>query len=216
MHVTINPYRPHSWRMFYTGLCMRERGRIQRIGLAHSDDLYHWEKDSSGHYPLEISGEHYETSLDEGRQWGSFRDPFCYQENGRVYLLATARTNEGPVIRRGCAALMAETAENQFEFLPPILSTMHYDELEVPNLLRLHSLYYLIASIREDVKVHYWWADKLTGPYKNYADNVLMPQGNYAARVSQTKDTTLIWNFFFKGLTTSGDHLMAPPKESWL
>lgn len=213
MHVTPNPYRPNAWRMFYTGLCMRERGRVQRIGLADSDDLYHWEKNVSANYPLEISGEHYETGLNEGRLWVSFRDPFCYHEDGRVYLLATARTNKGPIIRRGCVSLAQETAENEFEFLPPIFSPTLYDELEVPNLVKLNNRYYLIASIREDIKVHYWWADKLVGPYRNYADNVIMPQGNYAARVSQKDGTTLLWNFFFKGLTTKGHHLMAPPKE---
>ena len=56
MHITPNPYKEGAWRMFYTGLCMRERGRIQRVGLAHSDDLFHWEKDQSGKYPLEVAG----------------------------------------------------------------------------------------------------------------------------------------------------------------
>jgi beta-fructofuranosidase len=40
-----------------------------------------------------------------------------------------------------------------------------------------------------------------------------MPQGNYAARVSEKNGRHLVWNFFFKGLTTRGSHLMAPPKE---
>jgi beta-fructofuranosidase len=213
MHVTPNPYEEGAWRMFYTGLCLRESGRVQRIGLAHSPNLYDWVKDDSGNYPLEISGDHYETSLNEGRLWVSFRDPFCYQEDGRTYLLATARTNKGPIIRRGCAALAEETAENKFEFLPPIFAPMRYDELEVPNLIKLKNRYYLIASIREDVKVHYWWANELTGPYYNYSDNVLMPQGNYAARISHVDGKTLMWNFFFKGLSTKGYHLMAPPKE---
>jgi len=213
MHVSANPYRPGSWRMFYTGLCMRERGRIQRIGLAHSTDLYNWEKDNSGNYPLEITGEYYENSLGDGRFWVSFRDPFCYHDDGHVYLLATARSNKGPLIRRGCVAFAEEMEENKFEFLPPLFAPLHYDELEVPNLIKLNDRYYLIASIREDIKIHYWWANHLNGPYYNYADNVLMPQGNYAARVSQSEDTILLWNFFFKGLTTKGEHLMAPPKE---
>ena len=44
MHVTRDPRRPDRWRMFYTGLSRREQGRIQRIGLAVSDDLFHWRK----------------------------------------------------------------------------------------------------------------------------------------------------------------------------
>ncbi len=213
MHVSPNPYKPGAWRMFYTGLCMGERSRIQRIGLALSDDLFNWEKVKTTPYPLEIPGEHYEHSLDEGRHWVSFRDPFCYIENGKVYLVAAARVNKGPVIRRGCVAFIKELKENNFEFHPPLFQPMHYDDVEVPNIFKLKDRYYLLGSIREDVKVHYWWADKLEGPYKNYADNVLMPQGNYAARVSQEENEYLVWNFFYKGLTTKGRHLMAPPKE---
>lgn len=213
MHVTPDPYTPGAWRMFYTGLCMRERGRIQRVGLARSNDLYAWHKDTSGTYPLEIPDAHYESRLDEGRHWVSFRDPFCFQENGHVYLLAAARVNQGPIIRRGCVALAREVVQDQFEFKPPLFHPMRYDDIEVPSLVKLNDRYYLIGSIREDIKVHYWYADALEGPYRNYNDNVLLPQGNYAARVSRDGDTYLVWNFFFKGLTTRGYHLMAPPKE---
>lgn len=213
MHVTPDPHRPGAWRMFYTGLCMQERGRVQRIGLARSDDLYHWQKDTSGQYPLEVSGDAYEHRVDEGREWVSFRDPFCYRENGRCYLLATARVAHGPIIRRGCVALAEEVAPDRFELRPPLFHPMRYDDVEVPGLLKLNGRYYLIGSIREDVKVHYWWSDNLLGPYRNYADNVLLPQGNYAARISWDGQRYLVWNFFYKGLTTKGEHLMAPPKE---
>jgi beta-fructofuranosidase len=215
MHISPNPHQPEAWRMFYTGLCMRERGRIQRVGLAHSQDLYDWEKDDSGEFPLEIPAEHqYEHSLEEGRHWVSFRDPFCFSEDGDMYLVAAARVNHGPVIRRGCVALAREVGENRFQFLPPLFHPMRYDDIEVPSVVKIKNRYYLIGSIREDVKVHYWHAEQCQGPYHNFSDNVLMPQGNYAARVSQEEDGRfLIWNFFFKGLSVKGEHLMAPPKE---
>lgn len=213
MHVSPNPHQPGAWRMFYTGLCMGEHGRIQRVGLAHSTDLYHWEKDTSGAYPLEISSRFYEHSAREGRAWVSFRDPFCYREDGQTYLIAAARVKNGPIIRRGCIALAREVDENQFQFEPPLFHPMHYDDIEVPNLVNLDGRYFLIGSIREDIKVHYWYADTLRGPYLNFHDNVLLPQGNYAARVSRDDGRWLIWNFFYKGLTTRGEHLLAPPKE---
>ena len=213
MHVSPNPYKPGSWRMFYTGLCMGDRSRIQRIGLALSDDLYNWEKSKSDSYPVEVKGMIYESSIKQGRHWVSFRDPFCYCEDEKVFLLAAGRVNKGPVIRRGCVALVEEKNENKFEFKPPLFQPMHYDDVEVPNLFKLNGRYYLIGSIREDVKVHYWWSDKFKGPYQNFADNVLLPQGNYAARISKEGERYLIWNFFFKGRTTKGKHLMAPPKE---
>jgi beta-fructofuranosidase len=213
MHVSPDPYRKGAWRMFYTGLCLEDRGRIQRVGMARSNDLYYWEKDASGTFPLEIPGSYYEHELAEGRHWVSFRDPFCYQENGETYLLAAARSKSGPLVRRGCVALVRESAENQYEFLPPLFRPMQYDDLEVPNLARIGNRYYLVGSIREDVKVHYWWADSFEGPYRNFSDNVLLPQGNYAARLSTVESGYLVWNFFTKGLSAQRTNLMAPPKE---
>ena len=213
MHVSPDPYNEGAWRMFYTGLSMREQGRVQRIGLARSKDLYTWEKDTSGDYPLEISGDKYETSVDEGRHWVSFRDPFAFMEDGTCYLLAAARVNKGPIIRRGCAALVKEVAENEFEVLPPLFHPRRYDDFEVPTLVKMQNRYYLLGSIREDVKVHYWCADTLHGPYLNFYDNVILPQGNYAARVCHDGERVLIWNFFYKGRTTQGDHMLPPPKE---
>jgi beta-fructofuranosidase len=213
MHVSPDPYHPGCWRMFYTGLCLREHGRIQRVGLAHSNDLYVWHKDTTETFPLEIPNHSYESSVDEGRHWVSFRDPFCFQENGQVYLLAAARVNHGPIIRRGCVSLAKEIAENTFEFSAPLFHPMRYDDVEVPNIVKLRNTYYLLGSIREDLKVHYWYSDKFEGPYRNFSDNVLLPQGNYAARVCWDEDRYLLWNFFYKGLKPKGEHFMAPPKE---
>ncbi len=44
MAVTPDPVQSGRWRMFYTGLSRRDQGRVQRVGLAYSDDLYHWRK----------------------------------------------------------------------------------------------------------------------------------------------------------------------------
>ena len=215
MHVSPDPHRAGSWRMFYTGLCIREAGRVQRIGIARSDDLYAWEKVSGEDLPLEIPGDHYEHSVDEGRHWVSFRDP-CYVRVGdRGFLLAAARSNEGPVIRRGCVALAEEVAPDRFEFHPPLYYPRRYDDVEVPGLINLRDRFYLIGSIREDVKVHWWHAEDLTGPYRNFSDNVLLPRGNYAARVlvDEGDGRVLVWNFFNKGGDIGGDHLLPPPKE---
>ncbi len=221
MHVSRNPFHEGNgkgaWRMFYTGLCLQEQGRIQRIGVAYSDDLYTWRKAESDAYPVTAPSEYYESSLDEGRHWVSFRDPFYIAADDHKCLLVAARINEGPIIRRGCVALLSEEAENQFVAHPPLFHPGRYDDVEVPNVIQMGEHYYLIGSIREDVKVHYWYAHEFAGPYRNFADNVLMPQGNYAARIcydpTHEGGTYLIWNFFFVGLNTQGKHLLAPPKQ---
>jgi beta-fructofuranosidase len=213
MHVTPYPHHPQTWRMLYTGLSMSEQGRIQRVGAARSTDLYRWERVENG-YPLEVPSPPYEASAEEGRRWVSFRDPFYFRSDGEGYLLATARVDHGPIIRRGCIALARETSPDHFEFLEPLYHPMRYDDLEVPGVFEIDGTHYLVASVREDIKVHYWYADDLRGPYRNFSDNVLMPQGNYAARVATGPDgTILVWNFFFSHGHIHGDHLLPPPKE---
>ncbi len=219
MHVTPDPDRPGSWRMFYTGLARAEFGRVQRIGLARSDDLYSWTRCESGAYPLEVSGEYYESSAEEGRKWVSFRDPFFYHdpETGERLLLTSARVRHGPMIRRGCVGLARETAPDIFEFAAPLYQPGLYDDVEVPNLFRMNGHYFLMGSIREDTKIHYWWSDSLDGPYENFFDNVLLPSGNYAARVCRMGDKVLLFNFFARKETHHGremiTRLLPPPKE---
>ena len=212
MHVSPDPHRG-GWRMFYTGLKRSEQGRVQRIGAAHSPDLYTWTK-LYARFPLEITGEHYETDLYHDRRWVSFRDPFYYHEDGRRLLLASARAGRGPEVRRGCVAVARETGEDAFEFLEPLHWPRHYDEIEVPGLIKIDGRYFLIGSCREDVKVRYWFADRLEGPYENFFDNVLMPQGNYAARpMWNHAGEPLVWSFFFRRTADRGRHQMLPPPK---
>lgn len=215
MHVSPDPANAGGWRMFYTGLSMGEQGRIQRIGAARSDDLYQWERVVDNGYPLEIQPPRYEASVDEGRHWVSFRDPFYVRHDDTGYILASARVGHGPMIRRGCVALARETAPDRFEFLPPLYHPGRYDDVEVPSVFEAEGRFYLIGSIREDVKVHYWYAENFLGPYRNYSDNVLLPQGNYAARVSSDPTTgdLLVWNFFHAEADGRGDRLLPPPKQ---
>ncbi|QDV53980.1 glycoside hydrolase family protein [Gimesia fumaroli] len=44
MHVSPDPHQPGRWRMFYTGVSRRDQGKKQRLGMAVSDDLFHWQK----------------------------------------------------------------------------------------------------------------------------------------------------------------------------
>ncbi|MEM6562686.1 MAG: glycosyl hydrolase [Planctomycetota bacterium] len=235
MHVSIDPacFGTDSirWRMFYTGLSRRDHGYVQRVGLAVSDDLYQWEKvrvnwppdqrrngdataDYESCFPLCAQEPHYEDSLDEGRRWVSWRDPFFFSDDGKSYLLTAARVPDGPVIRRGCVGLSEEVEPGVFEARPPLYHPRIYDDVEVPNIVKIEGRYYLIGSIREDVKVRYWYADSLDGPWRNFFDNVLLPQGNYAARIGYDDKGPLVWNFFTVGSDRlRARNLMPPPKR---
>ncbi len=250
MHVSPDPHQPGRWRMFYTGLSRRDQGKFQRLGMAVSNDLFHWRKtavhwedhrgpndpvrvkqallqsraviadcrhapfDESSCFPLEPDPVHYEATLKEGRHWVSFRDPFFYHDGTDGWLMAAGRVNTGPIVRRGCVALMKEAEPNHFIGQPALHHPRLYDDVEVPNLVLVDDDHYLIGSIREDAKIRYWHSNKIDGPWQSYHDNVLLPQGNYAGRVCRDERGWLLWNFYSMNLTDrTAENRMPPPKR---
>ncbi|MBB01365.1 MAG: glycosyl hydrolase [Planctomyces sp.] len=165
-------------------------------------------------YPLSPDPRYYEASLDEGRNLVSFRDPYYYWDGEQGWLMAAGRVNHGPVVRRGCVALMKEVAENKFEAMPPLHHPGLYDDVEVPNLLHINGEYYLIGSIREDAKVRYWHSEEFGIRWRSYYDNVLLPQGNYAARTCKDENGWLLWHFYSVDQSDrTKNNLMPPPQR---
>lgn len=218
MHVSPDPDKPGSWRMFYTGLSRAESGRIQRVGCALSDDLINWTKVKEG-FPIEASPDFYESTIDEGRSWVSFRDPLFYhcEEEQQRLLLVSGRVKDGPIIRRGCVAKVRETERFKFTHEPPLHWPRLYDDVEVPSLFRMGGKYFLLGSVREDIKVRYWSSDSIEGPWINDFDNVILPGGNYAGRTCYDPKAgkRYIFNFFFTGPhpKQSRRNTLPPPKE---
>ena len=165
-------------------------------------------------FPLEAESPYYESKVEEPRKWISFRDPFFYHDSQRSWLLSAARVGEGPIVRRGCVGLMEEVSPNHFESRPALFAPMQYDDIEVPNLFRLEDDFYLLGSLREDAKIRYWHNDELNSSWKNFADNVLLPRGNYAGRISRDESGWLLWNFYNTNMNErSANNIMPPPKR---
>ena len=61
--------------MFYTGTCQAKKGLVQRIGLAVSTDLVHWERDP-GNPLLEVDTRWYEPQSAEQLEVQTWRDPY--------------------------------------------------------------------------------------------------------------------------------------------
>lgn len=198
--------------MLYTGLQRKDRGKCSRIGLAESDDLLNWQKVKSPGLPLDIPLSMYESAEDNPRGWISFRDPFHFEHEGKTYILFCGRKNAGPLSRRGCVGLV-QVENNQFHFLEPVMYPMVYDDVECPCIFTIGKQFYLIGSIREDIKVRYWMADSFTGEYRSFHSDVLMPEGNYAARVLQDGDHLLLYNFYYTHGGINTLRVLPPPKE---
>lgn len=202
----------NKFHMYYTGLQRKDRGGISRIGFAESDNLTDWKKNTKNIYPIEPKGVFYEALDSNPRRWLSFRDPFRFEYKNEAYLLVCARTISGPVSRRGCVGVVKIT-NDVVERLPPLLYPMVYDDIECPCAFELNQKFYIIGSIREDVKVRYWFAPDFFGEYHSFHDDVLLPQGNYAARTVQDGDHLLVYNFFFTNGKIDSLRVLPPPKE---
>ncbi|AEI50747.1 glycosyl hydrolase family 32 [Runella slithyformis] len=202
----------NKFEMYYTGLQRKDRGVISRIGLAESEDLIKWTKNQKNIFPIEPKGIFYETATANPRTWLSFRDPFRFEHRGEVYLLLDARTINGPVSRRGCVGLIKIT-HDMVELLPPLLYPLVYDDIECPCVFELHGRFYLLGSIREDIKVRYWFAPDFLGEYHSFHNDVILPQGNYAARIVQDGPHILVYNFFFTYGKIDSLRVLPPPKQ---
>ena len=201
----------NKFMMYYTGLQRRDRGVVSRIGLAESSNLLDWKKCNNGVFPIEPMGIHYEAANANPRTWLSFRDPFRFDHAGKSYLLVCARSLYGPVSRRGCVGLV-EITGGKVERMPALLYPMMYDDIECPCVFRLKDRFYILGSIREDIKVRYWFSPDFVGEYHSFHDDVLLPQGNYAARTVEDGPHILIFNFFYVG-KIDALRVLPPPKQ---
>jgi beta-fructofuranosidase len=92
--------REGLWYLFYTGACHAEKGLVQRIGLATSADLIHWQKYPAN--PLIESDPRWYEQMDldlwHDQAW---RDPWIFQHEGSYHAYITARANTGEKNSRG-------------------------------------------------------------------------------------------------------------------
>ncbi|HLZ60844.1 MAG TPA: hypothetical protein VKR06_28175 [Ktedonosporobacter sp.] len=166
--------------MFYTGTCQAEQGRVQRIGLALSTDLVHWERHPDN--PLvELDTRWYEPQSTEQFQDQAWRDPYIIysSDEDAYYMFLSARVNTGPHDGRGVIGLARSTNLFSWEILPPVSRPGDFAEMEVPQVVALGGRYYLLfctakhaatrsTSSEEGTNwsgTHYLVANRLTGPY---------------------------------------------------
>jgi beta-fructofuranosidase len=128
--------RDERWHMLYTGTNRSEGGLIQRIGLAVSNDLEHWEK-HPGNPVIEADGRWYELlDLDRWRDQ-SWRDPWLFEDarDTTVRALITARTPRGASDGAGVIAHAKSRDLKSWEVLPPLTEPGDFAQVECPQLV---------------------------------------------------------------------------------
>ncbi len=133
------------WWLFYTGRSSLEKGRVQRIGAAVSNDLNLWVKHPSN--PLLSAHPYwYEHGDKRSRSIVAWRDPWVYPVDDGFEMLMTARANEGSAAERGVIGKAFSSDLSLWTALPPLTEPGGFGHLEVPQLLGWESGHLLLFS----------------------------------------------------------------------
>jgi beta-fructofuranosidase len=188
--------------LFYTAISRAEQAPVQRIGLATSTDLEHWERHPLNPL-LEVDTRWYEAQDTEHWANQTWRDPYIvYSADEQVYyMFLSARFNEGPNDGRAVIALARSPDLLSWEMLPPVTIPGDFAEMEVPQVVPMHGRYYLLfcATRHSESHIshmggkgwagtHYLSADSLTGPYRPLTDEPLVADATgtyYAGKLVQ-------------------------------
>ncbi len=209
------------WHMLYTGSSHAENGLVQRIFLATSKDLLNWEK--HGQPVIEADPRWYE-KLDLDVWFDeAWRDPWVFKdETGLFHALITARAKDGPADARGVIAQASSKDLINWEVMPPVTETGEFGYLEVPQIIELNGLYYLLFSVTKDIfsdnrkkrseletGTHYLLADNPLGPYKLSRDKFMAGDEHgslYSGKL--IKNPQGDWMFMaFKNFTPTGEFI---------
>ncbi len=182
--------------MLYTGLCAAERGKVQRVGVAVSDDLFHWTKHPGN--PVACADPRWYEATADATCRVDWRDPKPFVEDGVLHAVISARSNQGPANRRGCAGYFTSTNGLDWEVKPPlhVLGTCY--DFETPALGKINGRYYL-TGIHGQNRDHqqpdvYRVAEQLTGPYRRLPQDQLLPAGNFVFKPCVWENQTLYFH----------------------
>jgi beta-fructofuranosidase len=155
-------------RMFYTGRAHAERGRVQRIGVADSDDLTAWTRAG---LLLEADPRWYEAA--------AWRDPYVVPDPGGEgwHMLICA----GPVIGHARSADLVE-----WEIQPPLTEPAGFGAMEVPRVAEIDGACVLMFSA--DGRVWVAQGESLLGPWELAAAATLDHPSLYAANFVRLGD----------------------------
>jgi len=188
------------------------------VGIAVSDDLYHWEK--IGNRPMtQIDDRYYERTGSGSRPISHWRDPFLFSHEGYIYHAVCASKNTGPIDSRGTVGLARTKNFLSWEVIPPPEIEEVAAELECPQLHVCGDKYLLVFSssyelFSQEMQVKYgksglphsayaMWSNSIFGPYHFSYQKPLIPKHYpvkpYAIQVVNFKGNTYlmgtVWDF---------------------
>jgi beta-fructofuranosidase len=157
------------WHLFYTGVSHGERGLVQRIGLAVSDDLTTWHR--HGTAPLVEADPVWYEQLDPTAWYEqAWRDPWVFLDpaGDGWHMLITARANHGPADGRGVIGHATSPDLLQWTVRPPLSAPAGFGHLEVPQVDLVDGQPLLLFCTNTGAVEHRIWVvpgTTVTGPW---------------------------------------------------
>ncbi|MCL4876276.1 MAG: family 43 glycosylhydrolase [Anaerolineae bacterium] len=206
------------WYMFYTGSRLSEKGLVQRIGVATSQDLIRWEKHPAN--PLiPLDPQWYETLDLSAWHDNAWRDPYVVKESvtGEFHAFITARVKDESPDARGVIAHARSRDLLNWTVLPPVTQAGEFGHMEVPQVVHIGEKYYLLfcvgagqySNARKQrigdslvTGTHYLASESLAGPYRYLTDQFLLGDkigSHYAGKLIQQPDqqwVLMAWRAF--------------------
>ena len=198
------------WYLFYTGTSLGEQGRIQRVGLAISDDLVTWEKHGTGPV-IQADDRWYELYGTSSWPEQAWRDPWIVRVDDTFHALVTARSNEGPDDERGVIGHAISTDLLSWEVQPPLTEPGEFAHLEVPQTVRVEGRHLLVfcceasrVSGRRRARlgppasdaIYTVAGDGPLGPFDLTEAEQALPGAFYAGRLVRDPDGQWVWLAF--------------------
>jgi beta-fructofuranosidase len=205
--------RDGLWFMLYTALS--ERGFMQRIGLATSEDLNHWTKYKDN--PVLSADERWYEAVQTGNYRIDWRDPHVIEHGGVLHGFLCARKRDGLLNRRGCAAYFTSNDGYHWEAKAPAATTSNCFDYECPSVFELDGKFYMAAIGGGIERMVYRIAESVEGPYRAPADDSLLPGMNMSVRPCRFKGRVHLFHWQFGtrdwGSGSGGNyHMLASPK----
>lgn len=172
--------------MAYTG---EWNAPIVKIGIAVSDDLFHWEKVS--YNPILTPSEALFSTQGRGiRKFCHWRDPKLMEYEGKIYALICATSKKAPIDACGAVAICQTEDMQNWDVTGEVSVESVCQELECPQIYYINGVYVLLFScfkelFSEDIirkygnklrqTSYYMVSNSIWGPYKFVPDFELLP-----------------------------------------
>jgi beta-fructofuranosidase len=167
-----------SWFMFYTGTSRQEDGKVQRIGLATSQDLFNWSKHPASPI-IPIDPKWYEVFDQNLWYEESWRDPWIFELDGKFHALITARADYGKARGRGLIGHACSEDLMHWSVAAPLTASGDFAYMEVPQLINIGTKWYLLFCVNQgnysEKRIGAKQGQSISGTYYLMGDHPLGP-----------------------------------------